>query len=404
MKIPVYNCEIEDSVDDATGIYAISFVDLPANEVDFVALDKNTPVLLNKNPKKQILTGVLLKPEQMIYRYSEQMGEYYIKFSAEQIQKIAHKMMKTSVALHNTTHLHQSPLSGNYLTELWIVEDPRNDKSNALGFHDLPKGTLMCSYKIEDRNYWDNEVMTGNVKGFSLEGFFNQEINMSKITHTKSETMKKQKINFSPMQRGALLSAGLTRQRLSEIESSDKPTSDEENIEFILKDGKTVVVDPTGYATMDGEQMAAGEHALADGNTLVIDEKGYYVETKQASSKSKKPAQATPAESLQRRRKLAAKDKEAESNKKAANDKNKKPASDEIESKIAEMQTTIDALTQALEEALKTVEDVKKVADDLQGKTPSALPATPKGNDKDMTQMSVSERMAVALSQRIRRR
>ena len=168
MNIPIYNCIVEDGVNDITGIYAISFVDSPANEVDFIALkqEAKTPVYLNKNDQKQILTGVVLKPEQLIYRFSEQLGEYYIKFSAEQIERIAQKMMKTGLALQHTTHQHEKPLKGNYLTELWIVENPELDKSKALGFQDLPKGTLMCSYKIEDSEYWKNEVMTGHVRRF----------------------------------------------------------------------------------------------------------------------------------------------------------------------------------------------------------------------------------------------
>ncbi len=163
MNIPVYNCLIDENIDDATGIYAISFVDCPANEVDFVKLRRQQTEYLNRDAQRQILTGVVLKPEQLIYRNTPQMGEYYIKFSAEQIRKIAQKMMRTGVALHNTTHQHAEPLAGNYMIELWIVEDPERDKSHALGFTDLPQGTLMCSYKIEDRNYWDEQVMAGHV-------------------------------------------------------------------------------------------------------------------------------------------------------------------------------------------------------------------------------------------------
>lgn len=171
MNTPIYDCMIDESADDLTGIYAISFVDFPANQVDFIALDKQQELHLSRDTAKQVLTGVVLKPGQLIYRHSPQTGDYYIRFSEEQVEKIARKMMKTGVALHSTTHQHRSPLTGNYLTELWIVEDPENDKSKALGFNDLPKGTLMCSYKIEDKNYWEKEVMSGHVKGFSLEGF-----------------------------------------------------------------------------------------------------------------------------------------------------------------------------------------------------------------------------------------
>lgn len=69
-KTLVYNCII-DEVDDTTGIYAISFVDMPANEVDFVALRKQSPqnTQLSRDNQKQVLTGAILKPDQLIYRY-----------------------------------------------------------------------------------------------------------------------------------------------------------------------------------------------------------------------------------------------------------------------------------------------------------------------------------------------
>ena len=140
-KIPIYECKIDESLNDVTGIYAISFVDEPAVEENFVALSKQA-VLLNKDTKKQILTGVVLKPNQLIYRLDEENQPYYIQFSENEIEKISHKMMKAGLALYHTKHQHESELKGNYLTELWIVTDPDNDKSNALGFKDLPKAAF----------------------------------------------------------------------------------------------------------------------------------------------------------------------------------------------------------------------------------------------------------------------
>lgn len=55
MKIPVYNCIIDENEEDASGIYAISFVDSPANEVDFVALKKTKMYNLAKMRKSKYL-------------------------------------------------------------------------------------------------------------------------------------------------------------------------------------------------------------------------------------------------------------------------------------------------------------------------------------------------------------
>lgn len=385
MKIPVYNCIIDENVDDLTGVYAISFVDLPANEVDFVALGKQKEMHLNKDQQKQVLTGVVLKPEQLIYRNSAELGDYYIKFSASQIEKIARKMMKTGVALHNTTHQHQSPLNGNYLTELWIVENPANDKSNALGFTGLPKGTLMCSYKVEDKNYWTNEVMSGNVKGFSLEGFFNQEISLSKINNKCMNEKKKSKQTLLRRIASMLLD-------IDAVQKSDATTSGEAYVLFVLADGKEVYVDQDGFATMDEEQMPAGEHKLADGNLLVIDEQGQFVETKEASGNKTQPEDSQAPQTLRRNGKkhsLAGFDpKTAEA----------------LKAKIAEMQSTIDQLTKALGEAQGMLENTKSEVEEMRKKTPSAYPAIQLSGSKILSEMTTAERMAVALNQTINRR
>lgn len=385
MKIPIYNCVIDENVDDLTGVYAISFVDMPANEVEFVTLNRSREVYLNKDTQKQVLTGVVLKPEQLIYRHSQELGDYYIKFSAQQIEKIAHKMMKTGIALHNTTHQHQSPLNGNYLTELWIVENPANDKSNALGFANLPKGTLMCSYKIEDKNYWTNEVMKGNVRGFSLEGFFNQEVSLSKIKNKSMNEKKKSKQTLLRRIASMLLD-------IDAVQKSDITTSGEAYVLFVLTDGKEVYVDQDGFATMDEEQMPAGEHLLADGNLLVIDEQGQFVETREASENKTKPEDAKAPQTLRRSK---AKHRLEGFDPKTA---------DALKAKISEMQSTIDQLTKALDEAQGMLEDTKGQVEEMRRKTPSAYPATHLSSAKSMGEMTTAERMAAALNQTINRR
>lgn len=396
MNIPVYNCIIDENINDETGIYAISFVDFPANETDFVTLGKGE-LYLNKDSKKQILTGVVLRPEQMIYRNSPTLGEYYIKFSAEQIEKIAHKMMKTGIALYNTTHQHQSLLTGNYLTELWIVENPKNDKSNALGFKDLPKGTLICSYKVEDSNYWNSEVMSGNVKGFSLEGFFNQEICMSKLSNKNNLSMKKKRFVFNKTQRAAL-SLILSKEMLSDIESvesDDATDSGEAFVEFTLKDGKIVKVDAEGFATLDGEQMPAGEHPLANGNILVIDESGNFVETKEASTTTTDPAEATAPETLRRKQKLAQeKAKQLKAKQKLAEENGDAETVEALKAKIAELEAIIAELTSKADEAETKIEEAQTEIAELKKKTPSTPPVVQKQTEKKLTEMSAHERIA----------
>ena len=282
-KIPIYSAQI-GALDD-TGIYAISFVDFPANEQNFVALNKHQQIKLNLNRQKQILTGVVLIPDQLIYRRDAKLGEYYIKFSAGDIEKMALKMMRTGLALQNTTHQHESELKGNYLTELWIVQDPKRDKSVALGLGEYPKGTLLASYKVESSEYWRKEVLTGNVKGFSLEGFFNfNNLVMNKRTKPAAKVAKKPNAVSTFFKSMAAMLEGETvadAEAIVDVAADDEVDAGDPYLIFELADGGEVWVDAEGFATLDGEQMPAGEHALADGNFIVIDDAGNLVVTQE---------------------------------------------------------------------------------------------------------------------------
>lgn len=277
MSLPIYQLCIEDSVDDQTGIYAVSMVTDPAIERNFIALNKDITQHLHLNKSnKQILTGAVLLPNQLIYRYSEQLGGYYTTFSSEEIEKVSYKMMRTGIALHNTTHQHQAPLSDNYLIELWIIQDPENDKANALGFSNLPKGTLMCSYKIEDQKYWQEEVLTGNVKGFSIEGLFKQyPINFSKTNKPNNNTKmndNKEKVSLK-----------------QKVEAYfNRVFAMFEDQRFTLENGSEVVVedDQTVRFSENNEVVSDGEHALQDGRLLIVNN-GKLVEIKEVVDAAK---------------------------------------------------------------------------------------------------------------------
>lgn len=371
MDLPVFNCIIRDN--DDTGIYAMSFVECPANEVDFIALSKSPDtIFLNKNTHKQILTGVVLRPDQLIYRNDNEMGEYYIKFSASEIEKIAQKMMHTGIALQNTTHQHQSILKNNYLTELWIIEDPDNDKSKALGFENLPKGTLMCSYKIEDKSYWDAQVMTGNVKGFSLEGFFIQKKDKYNQYNKKNENMsKKNRFNlFSSRKKIQKL------EDISEVVSNDETDSGEVFAIYVLSDGTEVYVDKDGFATIDGEQAPAGEHPLQDGNILVIDADGQFVETKPSSDISTSQEEASAKAALKRTEKALAKARKLL----AEDDTVTAETIESLTAKYEAAQAEIASLKEALANASSQAETAEQAVEDAQSEIEQLKKQTPSGD------------------------
>ena len=160
---------ILDDQNETVGIEAISVVESPAIEEDFIALNSAFVELKELNKEKQILLGALLIPNKPIYRKSGEK-EYYIYFSKETVVK-ASQMYLIKGNQNNFTLEHEHELSGLSLVESWIVEDEVHDKSRKYGMN-VPVGTWMGAVKVNNSEVWNDYVKTGKVKGFSIEGYF----------------------------------------------------------------------------------------------------------------------------------------------------------------------------------------------------------------------------------------
>jgi len=151
------------------GIEAISVVENPAIEEDFIALKSQEFKLAEVDKEKRILMGALLIPNKPIYRRNGE-DEYYIYFSKDTVLK-ASQMYLMQGKQNNSTLEHQYQINGLSLVESWIVEDKVHDKSVKYGM-DLPLGTWVGAVKVNNDKIWEEFVKTGKVKGFSIEGYF----------------------------------------------------------------------------------------------------------------------------------------------------------------------------------------------------------------------------------------
>ena len=172
--------------DEAIGVEAISVVENPAIESDFIALSNQEIKLAEINKEKRLLMGALLIPNKPIYRKSGK-EEYHIFFSKDTITR-ASQMYLQNGNQSNSTLEHDSQLKGLTLVESWIVEDKQKDKTALYGL-DVPVGTWMGSVKVDNDEIWNSYVKTGKVKGFSIEGYF-----ADKIEKPKSELSADEKI------------------------------------------------------------------------------------------------------------------------------------------------------------------------------------------------------------------
>lgn len=172
-KVKVIELGIDEE-NDTNGVYAMSLVEFPAIEVDFVALSKAQRKQIKFNVQKQpgvrMLYGPVLIPDQLIYRVDEDsQAEYYVKYSAETVKKAAHRYITRNMH-HNANLEHAVPTAGVVTVESWLQYDEKNDKSAALGFS-TPAGTWYIGQRVTDPVLID-EIDAGTFKGFSLEGYF----------------------------------------------------------------------------------------------------------------------------------------------------------------------------------------------------------------------------------------
>jgi hypothetical protein len=160
---------IIDEENEFSGIEAISVVENPAIEEDFIALKEHKEVKLAEVDKeKRILMGAALIPNKKIYRKGDE-EDYYIFFSEDTVRK-ASELFLMKGNQNNSTLEHNVELEGMSVVESWIIEDEKKDKSRKYDF-DLPVGTWMVSVKVNNDDVW-NQVKAGEVKGFSIEGYF----------------------------------------------------------------------------------------------------------------------------------------------------------------------------------------------------------------------------------------
>lgn len=169
------------------GVFAVSIVQDPAIQQDFVYLSKQTEMvkMSTQSEEKRILLGAALIPDLAIPRLNEDGSVYHIRFSADTIRE-ASQLYAINGFQSAVTLEHEKSVEGLTVVESWIVEDETNDKSRKYGM-DLPVGTWMLSMKVNNDEIWNDYIKTGKVNGFSIEGRFTQDAALQAVAMINAE-------------------------------------------------------------------------------------------------------------------------------------------------------------------------------------------------------------------------
>ncbi len=170
MKDLLYELRVEDDTDE---VFAISLVESPAIESDWIYFDKEVVSFASVNNEQRMLIGAILLPEKRILRVDGEGNPYHVYFSKETVKKLAQNYLMKKYT-DKATLEHDSKIKGVHLVESWIKEG-KFDKSMAYGLN-LPEGSWIGIMKVTDDTIWNDYVKTGKVKGFSVEALLEHKL------------------------------------------------------------------------------------------------------------------------------------------------------------------------------------------------------------------------------------
>ena len=179
--IPIFKVTIDEEYSDGEvlGIEQVAFTSKPAILVKGMAFNSHTKVMqFADEPKMRIVAPAMIPMD--IYRNDEE-GEYYVQFSEQEIETIYSDFMQNlnNKNLFNLEHDAGQTVPA-YILESWIVENPKVDKAYSSYGIEVPKGTLMLTAQITDKEYY-NKLVESEQLGFSIEGFLGLKLNSNQI-------------------------------------------------------------------------------------------------------------------------------------------------------------------------------------------------------------------------------
>jgi hypothetical protein len=271
---------------DEIGMSAISLVEKPAMESQFIAFNKQEikPKYIKfQDESKHIVAGLALIPDKLVYRIDEESEDEYLGFfSAETIELIMQKFMDDAEkGVTKNVNLQHDPSNTiqAHLIESFILRTPQMvDAVKAMGIEDAVLGSWFVSYKFDSAEAYQ-EAISGGFTGFSIEVMLQRELKLNK-NNNKSKKNIMAKVN-------KLIERFKTM--LDEIQIAgnfeDAVTADG-TLTLRWNDVNTpvlsVVVDEAGVETE--VPVAQGEYILADNRVLVVDANGRLTEIREATT------------------------------------------------------------------------------------------------------------------------
>lgn len=275
-ELPTYKITIDEEYNDGTeplGIDAIAFTSNPAVMVKGVAFSSQKKLAFADDKKYRITAPAMIPME--IYRRDDEMGEYYVEFTEQEIDTIFKDFMQdlNNKDLFNLEHEGEKIVPA-YLLEAWLVDNPETDKAKTKFGIEVPKGTLMVTAQVTDTDYY-NSLVENNAVGFSIEGFLGLKLSNHKHKYMQLEDgtyeladgstiIVKDGVIVESSETGAEEVAMAEETPVEETEVKEEEMSEETKTEEVALAEETVEVEAAVDPAADSEAILAIVAPLID--------------------------------------------------------------------------------------------------------------------------------------------
>jgi len=172
------------------GVFRVSIVKNPA-------VGEGDLVLMSAQEIKGVFYAPVMIPDLKIQRISDDGEKYMVYYDAETVEQLMHNYMK-QCGNSNTNIEHDAEgIEGVYPVENWIVKDPENDTSKAVGMPLQKKGTWIQGYKCDSPEILE-KIKSQLLQGLSIEGHLDTE----EDTDSPIAKFNKQKTMFEKLKEG----------------------------------------------------------------------------------------------------------------------------------------------------------------------------------------------------------
>lgn len=165
---------------------------IAGNKERFADLIGGKVLMASDDIVKGIFYSPVMIPDLKITRVDKKTGEkYQVYYDSETIEELMHNYMKQCGNANTNLDHEKDNTDGVYPVESWIVNDPENDKSKAIGMPLQKAGTWIMGYKADNPEVLQ-KIKDNLLQGLSIEGFLDAEEEMS-INFNKQQTMSEKK-------------------------------------------------------------------------------------------------------------------------------------------------------------------------------------------------------------------